>query len=443
MSGKEYRICASDTPSLLASEVTELLSQGWELYGPPFANSDSPICQAMVKASTNGHAVTRTAPAPAPKKAPSQRVQPPRPTRPAVAATRRNVATFLAVALGGALLGDALVFRSGFYTQYLEPLSSTGTYERMFYAEANRRPSGKKEVLVMGNSRVAEGFSAKIANDSKQDGYWFLNCSVPATGARAFYYFLRDVDPHRDRYAAIAIPLDDYDDPDSIEDPADEVSEMWLVIGRLRIADILPYTWSFHSWNSRFDVFFGTTLKGLAYQRDFQDFIEHAAARLKSARDYRQYGSDWLYAYGGNERSLAGISVDRANHQATFPPGMPQDLQDDLRRQIFLEPPQHGWTRAFEIRWLGALADLYRGSKTRIILYQLPRNAAPRPTPLAHGTSTSVNELGKRSEVTVVDRTVFEALEKPELFFDYIHLNSAGRQLFSPLLAETVKARLR
>jgi hypothetical protein len=41
MNGKEYRICASDIPSLLASEVTELLSQGWELYGHPFAGTQN------------------------------------------------------------------------------------------------------------------------------------------------------------------------------------------------------------------------------------------------------------------------------------------------------------------------------------------------------------------------------------------------------------------
>ena len=51
--------------------------------------------------------------------------------------------------------------------------------------------------------------------------------------------------------------------------------------------------------------------------------------------------------------------------------------------------------------------------------------------------------MRRRPWVSVVDHTVFEPLEKPELFFDYIHLNTAGRQVFSPLLADTVKARLR
>ena len=86
---------------------------------------------------------------------------------------------------------------------------------------------------------------------------------------------------------------------------------------------------------------------------------------------------------------------------------------------------------------------LYRSSKTRVIIYQVPRNPAPRPTPLVHLSWTTVDDLCKRPWVTIVDRRVFQPLEKPELFFDYTHLNKPGRGLFSPLLADTVKGLLR
>src|SRR5579862_3245974 len=122
MTGKEYKICACDTPSLLASEVTELLSQGWELYGHPFVGAenghqDSPdvesrpaICQAMVRGNVqpgaapinNGRARYQPAPhgplKPAPAIAPPKRqAKVVRPLRPVVAATARNIAVFLAV----------------------------------------------------------------------------------------------------------------------------------------------------------------------------------------------------------------------------------------------------------------------------------------------------------------------------------------------------------
>ena len=49
---------------------------------------------------------------------------------------------------------------------------------------------------------------------------------------------------------------------------------------------------------------------------------------------------------------------------------------------FFNRPPQHQKMRTFELRWLGAIADRYRGSKTRIIFFQAPRGPVHVPTPL-------------------------------------------------------------
>jgi hypothetical protein len=121
---------------------------------------------------------------------------------------------------------------------------------------------------------------------------------------------------------------------------------------------------------------------------------------------------------------------------------MPESQQRDLTGIFFSQPPQLGRNRAFEVRWLGALVDLYRGSKTRIIVFQVPRSPAPRPTSLGNLPWTITDELRKRPWVTIVDRQVFEDLERPELFADHVHLNATGRKLFSPRLAEVVKSAL-
>jgi hypothetical protein len=470
MTATEYTICVSDTPERLAAAVTELLAQGWELYGYPFVGGQSPaagnghenghraMCQAMVRPSARAHAgVAPVKPAPVPKEAtllapplPSPQKTPPakpaivRPPRPRVEVTLRNLAAFLALLAFASLLGDVLIFRSGFYGQFLEPLSTTGSFERILYAEVHRPPSGKNEVLVLGNSRLAEGFSARIANEYKpQDNFWFANCAVAGTPARAWYYFARDVDPHRTRYAAIAIPLDDYDDPDDTSDPAEQVWEMNYIINRLRLTDILPFTLSFKSWSTRFEALRGSTCKGLVLQRDLYDFFQRPGERLESVKAYREHGTAWFYAYGGALPSLAGVSVDWAARRATFPPGLPENQQQELNRLFFTPPPpQNGYTRDYQVRWLAALADLYRGSKTRIVIYQIPRNLAPNPAPPARLPWTTVDELRKRPWVSVVDRHVFEPLEKPEFFADYLHMNAEGRKQFSPLLADTVKERL-
>jgi hypothetical protein len=339
---------------------------------------------------------------------------------------------------------EILLFHSGFYARILDPdLSATGYLERIFSSEARRPSTGKKEVLVVGNSRIAEGFSAKTANGIQpQDNVWFVNFGVNATGVRVWYYLVRDVDPQRNRYAAIAIPIDDYDDPDDYEDVADRASEMPLLANRLKFTDLLPYTLSFHSWKSRREVLRDALLLGVTYQRDFQLFVEHPIRRLHKAADLRAHGAQMRYNYLGMNHSLAGLHVDWAHERVTFPPSMTEQEQRDYSSRFFSRPPQLERNRAFEVRWLGALVDLYRNSKTRIILFQPPRSPTPRPTPLKHLSWTIVDELRKRPWVTVIDASKFEDLEKPELFADHVHLNATGRRLFSPRFAQAAEANL-
>jgi hypothetical protein len=359
-------------------------------------------------------------------------------------ATFRNVAALIACGLGAALLADNLIFRSGLYANFLEPeYSATGNLERAVYAETHRAPSGRKEILVVGNSRIAEGFSAKMANaHSAADDYFFVNFGIPGSGNRVWYYVIRDIDPKRDRYAAITIMIDDYDDPDDYEDVADRASELPMLINRLRLTDIVPYTMSFTTWKSRLQVLRGLLIEGTVYQGDFQDFMEHPLRRLDRAASLRQLGSSYGYDYEGMDHSLAGLSVDYEHQKITFPEGMPEDRQQELRAIFFHNPPQDGRIRELQMRWLVPLVDFYRDSKTRIIFYQTPRSPAPPPVSLAHWSWTTVDEMRKRPWVRVIDRHVFEDLEKPELFADHVHLNAAGRKLFSPRLAEVVKKAL-
>jgi len=109
-----------------------------------------------------------------------------RPERLRPAASFLSVAAFLGVLVTGYLVSEILLFRSGFYGRFLEPdLSATGYLERILFSEIHRPPSGRKEVLVVGNSRIAEGFSEKLANQHvAADGYWFSNFGVSGTGDR-------------------------------------------------------------------------------------------------------------------------------------------------------------------------------------------------------------------------------------------------------------------
>src|SRR5215813_5449124 len=71
---------------------------------------------------------------------------------------------------------DGVVFHTQLYTSILAPDSYAGRMAAITRAERNRVSSGLKEILVLGDSRMAEGFSAAIANNlSSVDGYKFVN----------------------------------------------------------------------------------------------------------------------------------------------------------------------------------------------------------------------------------------------------------------------------
>src|SRR4051794_15341058 len=78
------------------------------------------------------------------------------------------------------LVLEAAVFRSGFYPERLAPDSYAGRIHHLVGWTANHPPSGASEIALFGDSRVAEGFSAKIADHLYGDqGIRFLNFGTP------------------------------------------------------------------------------------------------------------------------------------------------------------------------------------------------------------------------------------------------------------------------
>jgi hypothetical protein len=240
------------------------------------------------------------------------------------------------------------------------------------------------------------------------------------------------------------IPIEDYDDPDTSDEVADRVVDLRLIVSRLRLTDALPFSFSFRSWPARFEALRGSLLKGVVYQLDFQQFFEDPQTRLFRAKEWRGHERDWFDAYGGIHHALTGLAVDWNTRRVT---ALPPDDQGPNWLKFYTDgliddTPQKGLIRDVQVRWLGALVDLYRGSQTKIIVYQVPRGPSMPPYPRARLRFTTVQVLAKRPWVTIVDRHKFEPLEKPELFGDLLHLNSDGRAIFTPMLSNLAKEML-
>jgi hypothetical protein len=127
------------------------------------------------------------------------------PLEPDTSSHSLHVARNLLLGLAAFVCVDGVVFHSRLYTSFLAPDSYAGRLAVITRAEKDRVSSGLKEVLVLGDSRMAEGFSAAVA-DKLSSGLKFVNLAEPASSVNVWDYMLREVDPTRRRYRAIVVP---------------------------------------------------------------------------------------------------------------------------------------------------------------------------------------------------------------------------------------------
>jgi hypothetical protein len=325
----------------------------------------------------------------------------------------------------GGLLGvllffslEALIFRSHWYERFLEPDSSAGeVVYHLRWLKDNRPPTGWKEVAVIGDSRVAEGFSGKTASElpgPAQNYFWSfgLHGSTP----RVWYYFLRTADPKRRQFAAIVLALDHYSDEDTYDSQSDRIGDLNYVIPLLSLSDTWTFSQSLTTPARRRQALAGSTLKGWALRRDVQAFLPNIPARLQKVREARTRGYGFEWGYEGVDKSLEAPSETSA------------------------AAPQTGELTTYRKLWFDKTLAWYRGSATKLIFVQLPRgNLAPRDPGIP---SRALDSVRGQQNVIIIPAETFQDLEAPQYFFDGMHLNRTGRGIFSERLAVIVDREL-
>ena len=329
---------------------------------------------------------------------------------------------------------EGSVFRTGVYRSVLDPDSAAGTVLGYLDSERARAKRGK-QILVIGDSRT--GFLARAANrPAPETGFTFGSIVVPGTTLRAWYYMLREVDPHANRYAAIVLPTENYEDED-YSDQA-EMADVHYLAALVPLAGLPAYALSFPTWERRWEAFLGGLLKGYAYRRDFQDFLVHHKARMRRIATVRAGFARWIYDAEWGTASLAGLRVDWTARKITFPEGVTPRMRQLIEERLLRpDPPPTGEQAAYRRLWFGRIIDRYRGSPTRLVFICLPRGPVVAPPSPIQRTST-IREFARFPHVILAPEHLFDELEMPALFGDPMHLNGAGGDRFSTILAREV-----
>ncbi len=117
---------------------------------------------------------------------------------------------------------EAIVFRSNLYPSLLQPESTTGQLQVNLQLEKTRKSSRGNQVLAVGDSRM--GIFPRISDQlAPETGYALQNIGTPGTNPRCWYYMLREVDPDRNRYSAVLVPVNELEDDDWGDFSASEV----------------------------------------------------------------------------------------------------------------------------------------------------------------------------------------------------------------------------
>ena len=359
------------------------------------------------------------------------------PMEPTTSPRPLHVARNLALSIAAFVFLDGVIFHSGLYVSILAPSSYAGRIAEITQAEKDRAPSGLKEVLVLGDSRIAEGFSTDLANElGSTGGLKFVSLAEPAASANTWYYMVREVDPTTRRYSAIVIPYGVGYEPNSA-DPL----RISMTAPLLGYGDCFRFASGFQRWSGRFRAFTACILRGSAYQDDVVDLFEHPIARIRSLHgEAARIHSRQVYK--GRDYDLVGTSYDSMTGHITFAEKLTEAQRLAFRKSL-IQPSQSDVEYSLKLQreWIPRIINRYSKSPTSIVLTPVPRGPFVELSGFSRGyVSVLPSSVIQRTTFSVPEQT-FDFLEKPEYYFDAFHLNAKGRQRFTETLVSQLIER--
>jgi len=361
------------------------------------------------------------------------------PTEPTTSPRPVHVGRNLFLGIAAFICADGFIFHSGLYVSILAPDSYAGRVEEITRAERERAPSGLKEVLVLGDSRMAEGFSATLANElGSPRGLKFVSLAEPAASANTWYYMVREVDPTTRRYSAIVIPYGVGYEPNSAD-----ALRISMTAPLLRYGDCFNFASGFQRWSGRFRAFTACILRGAAYQDDVVDLLEHPIGRMRSIQrePTRMHSRE---VYKGRDYDLVGTSYDATTGQTTFAEKLTEAQRLAFRKSL-IQPTQSDVEYSLKLQrdWIPRILNRYSKSPTAIVLTPVPRGPLVELPGFSRGYESVLPSSVLHGTTFSLPTHTFDLLEKPEYYFDAFHLNAKGRQTFTETLVSELIGRLR
>ena len=355
---------------------------------------------------------------------------------------------FVAAIAFALILIDAAVLRSGAYTSWIEPDSTAGSVVNALALIRHDTDPARRNILVLGNSQIGEGFSWPTADAAAdRSELHFVNGAVAGTTPRLWNYLLREVDPHANLFAAVVLMVD-YDPSRWRSSFADYPLDTSYAAPLLRIGDLVEYPESFSDPNLRERARRAILLPLQAMRDDILDFIAHPKKRRTDVLLGRP---GWIAAtavYPGHPEALPEMAIDPSTGAPSDWGAEEAELKPKLEpyfRDLGLraDPNTLATNIEYQREWVGRIASRYHAQGVPVIVFNVPRgpwhaSLVPPPQP-----NSALVELNRSGAVTLLPGDSFVQFEKPQFFFDTLHMNHAGREAFSTVFAQKIAPLVR
>ena len=345
----------------------------------------------------------------------------------------------LATATAVFVILDALMFRSGLYYDWTEPESTAGTVVQGMRVALELHRRERRNVLVIGDSKIDQGFSAKIANESSSDTELnFVSLGLGGTTPRVWWYVLRDLDPRADRFAAVVLMVDGLDDHGAFEDLGNRVLDLNYLAPLIRVADTGDLAASYSKRDAKERILRNALLPGQAMRSDLIALLRQPRARVRKVQAHRAIRAASEYDFPGHSTRLPdwpGSPVKSTADKDTW--------ETYFRRLDGSQPARpEEETARYRERWYGAVARRYRAAGVPILLLPIPRGPYHARLATADTLGGALAVLAAEGVAVPLQSAPYRQMEEPEFFFDHFHLNALGRKRLSIALAQQVRDQL-
>jgi hypothetical protein len=343
---------------------------------------------------------------------------------------------------------NSIIFRVTNYYYWVKPDSTMGLAVQTRDSVLHQLVPGKKNIIVIGDSRVSEGFSAAVANKvSNRSDINFIEAGIPGTTPRVWYYFLKKVDPDRKLFSGVVLMVHDYDDYHDNTDATNFSLDLKYLLPITDFRDTFTIANSFSGFRNKIDALGALMTPIVTASDDLYDFYAAPKKRISDAENWHEHFYQWSHSYTGPTSAVPTLSADHFyNFDFTTQKWSPSEVSQMRSYISFMLGKVNAidpdLTAQYRNQWYGGIAAAYSAAKVPVMIFQIPRGPYEQYDQRTFREDGSLIDLQAAGKLTLLDRQPFELIEQPENFHDALHVNQRGRELLSAAIASAVTTQI-